>query len=319
MRPLTVAALGNLDYGKELGKKSTESDILLASFRQGETLVSLIVPIRYPEKPATLAYAVGSSDAGLLVVDALNKELGESILAADAAGLAQGLIVLRNYLQPEQLAPLLKGTALEAWQLTTDDKQAEVRAKLAAFTAKANAQGPVRIPVDHHFDVKGVGTVVLGFVKQGTPRKHDTYRVYPTKKTAQVRSIQVHDEDVEQAQPGDHVGLALKGTANEDLDRGFVFAPEGSLEAKGEKDTVRLRVHCSKFFKAGVNPDAIFYLSLGMQFVPLRIKYGTVVPGASGSVDAVLQKPLAYEKGGRGVLFNLDGAQRVVGPAEVEG
>jgi selenocysteine-specific translation elongation factor len=318
MRPLTVGVLGNLDWAKELGKKSTESDVQLASFREGDALVSLVLPLRYPEKPAALAYAVSNADAMLLVAGALNKELGECVLAADAAGCEQGLIVLQDYLQADQLAPLLKGTVLERWRLAQDDQHAAVRAQLAAFRARA-AEGPVRVPVDHHFDVRGIGAVVLGFVKQGTPRRHDTYRVYPTKKTAQVRSIQVHDEDVEQAAPGDHVGLALKGVANEDLDRGFVLAPEGTLEAKAEKDTVRLRVQCSRYFKQGVTGDAVLHLSLGWQFVPLRVKYGQVVPGASGSVDAVLQGGLAHEKGQRGVLFHLDGTQRVVGSAVVEG
>lgn len=319
MRPLTVACLGNLEYAKEMGKKSTESDILLASFREGDALVSQVIPLRYPEKPQALAFAVNSGDAGLLVVDAMTKEVGESILAADAAGLAQGLIVLRNYLQPAQLAPALKGTVLEAWETTTDDKPAAVRAKLAAFKATAKQEGPARIPVDHHFDVKGIGTVVLAFVRQGQAKKHETYRVYPTKKLAQVRSVQVHDEDVEACQPGDHVGLSLKGVANDEVDRGHVLAPDGSMEARAEKDTVKLTVSCSKFFKAGVNNDAILYLALGMQFCPMRVKYGQVVPGASGSIDALLQKPLAYDRGQRGVLFSLDAGQRVVGPAVVEG
>ena len=318
MRPLTVGCLGNLDYARELGKKSTESDVQLASFKEGDVLVSMVLPLRYPEKPAALAYTVNSSDAGLLVVDALTKEVGESILAADAAGLAQGVIVLRNFLQPEQLAPLLKNTALEKWHLTTDAQQPAVRTKLAEFPARA-VEGPVRVPVDHHFDVKGIGTVALGFVTQGVVKRHETYRVYPTKKTAQVRSIQVHDEDVDSAPVGDHVGLALKGIANDDIDRGHVLAPEGTLEARAEKDTVKLQVTCSKFFKPGINNDAVLYLAVGWQFCPLRVKYGQVVPGASGSIDALLQKPLAFEKGQRGVLFSLDATQRVVGPAVVEG
>lgn len=318
MRPLTVGCLGNLDYARELGKKSTESDVQLASFKEGDVLVSLVIPLRYPEKPAALAYAVNAADAGLLVVDALTKEVGESILAADAAGLERGVIVLRNYLQPEQLAPVLKNTVLERWAVTTDDKAAAVRAKLAEFPARPS-EGPLRVPVDHHFDVKGIGTVILGFVTHGQVKKHETYRVYPTKKSAQVRSVQVHDEDVDAAPAGDHVGLALKGIGNDEVDRGHVLAPEGTMEARAEKDTVKLRVTCSKFFKQGVNNDAVLYLALGWQFCPLRVKYGQVVPGASGSIDALLQKPLAFEKGQRGVLFSLDAQQRVVGPAVVEG
>lgn len=317
-RPLTVGVLGDLEYGKGLGKKSTESDILLASFREGDVLCSMVLPLRYPEKPQTLAFTVNSSDALLLVVSALTKEIGESILAADASGVAQGLIVLRNNLQPEQLAPLLKGTSLEKWRILVDDKPTTVRVALAEFQAEQR-RGPVRVPVDHHFDVKGVGPVVLGFVKQGEPRKHDTYQIYPSGKTCQVRSVQVHDEDVDKAQIGDHVGLALKGCTTLDLDRGFVLAPEGTLQGAPAEGTLRLRVNVSKFFKPGVKLEGIYHLAVGMQFVPLRVTAGEAGPGQQASVEAVLQKPLAYEKAQRGVLFGLDNPQRVAGWVTIEG
>jgi selenocysteine-specific translation elongation factor len=202
--------------------------------------------------------------------------------------------------------------------VVADERVPTVRAKLAEFQAEAR-RGPVRVPVDHHFDVKGVGPVVLGFVKQGEPRKHDTYQIYPSGKTCQVRSIQVHDEDVDQAQLGDHVGLALKGCTTLDLDRGFVLAPEGTMEGRAANASVRLRVQASKFFKAGVRPEGIYHLALGMQFVPLRVASGQASAGQEASVEAQLQKPLAFEKGQRGVLFGLDSSPRVVGSAVVEG
>lgn len=317
MRPLTVGVLGDLAWAKDLGKKSTESDVLLASYREGDALVSLVLPLRYPEKPQTLGFAIHAADALLVVVGALGKELGESILAADAAAVPRGLVVLRSGIVPEQVAPLLKGTVLERYPIL-DDKAPAVRAKLAEFQAEARP-GPVRVPLDHHFDVKGVGPVVLGFVKQGQPRKHDQYQIYPTGKTCQVRSIQVHDEDVDQAQTGDHVGLALKGCTTQDLDRGFVLAPAGTMEARAANQPVRLRVQVSRFFKQGVQPEGIFHLAMGWQFVPLKVTAGEGKAGQPASLEVQLQKPLAFEKGQRGVLFSLDAAQRVVGSAVVEG
>src|SRR5450759_3441057 len=53
------------------------------------------------------------------------------------------------------------------------------------------------MPVDAHFHVKGVGVVVLGSVAQGSIKKHETVKVLPTSKTAQIRSIQKHDADDE--------------------------------------------------------------------------------------------------------------------------
>lgn len=312
MPSLTLGVLGNLEYAKELGKKSTESDVQLMSFKEGDTTVSMVVPFRHPEKIQPLAYAVNSADAILLVVKEMNRELGESILAAAAAGHNQGLIVLQNYIQPEQIQPLLKGTSLAGIPITTDDKAASVRAKLTEIKAPVR-DGPLRIPIDHHFNVKGIGTVILGFVRQGIAKKHEKLRAYPSAKSAQVRSIQVHDIDVAEAHTGDHVGLALKDIENDDLDRGFVLAPEGSLTVAEAGANVTLKCAVTPFFKAGIKNEGVYHLAHGWQVVQARAK-ADLAPGKEGSLTFELAKPLAYAPGDRVVLINLDNPnQRIVG------
>ena len=73
------------------------------------------------------------------------------------------------------------------------------------------------MPVDHAFNVKGVGVVILGVVINGVVQKHASLNVFPGAKTAQVRSIQKHDDEFDVAGEGDRVGLALKNVEVEDL------------------------------------------------------------------------------------------------------
>ena len=312
MPAVTLGVLGNLDYARSLGKKSTESDVQLLTFKEGDVNVSMVAPFRHPEKVQPLVFAVNSADAVLMVVSKVDRELGESILAAAAAGHQRGLIVLQNYIQPDQIAPLLKGTSLASIPMTDDDKAPGVRAKIAELAAPLR-DGPVRIPVDHHFNVKGIGAVVLGFVGQGVVKKHDTLQVYPTKKTCQVRSIQVHDVDVAEAHTGDHVGLALKNIENDDLDRGFVLAPEGSMSVAETGATLTLQCSVTPFFKPGIKADGVYHLGHGWQMVSARAK-GDLAAGKQGAVTFELSRPLAYQPGDRCVLVNLDNpAQRIVG------
>lgn len=312
MPAVTLAVLGNLDYAKELGKKSTESDVQLMTFKEGDTHVSMVVPFRHPEKIHPLAYAVNSADAVLIVIKEMNRDLGESILAAAAAGHTRGLIVLQNYVQPEQVAPLLKGTTLASLPMTTDDKPATIRQKIVDL-AVAPRDGPVRIPIDHHFHVKGIGAVVLGFVGQGVVKKHDTLRVYPSAKTCVVRSIQVHDVDVNEAQTGDHVGLALKNIENEDLDRGNILAPEGTLSIADAGATLTLKVSVTPFYKPGIKNEGVYHLAHGWQMANCRAK-ADLAAGKDGTVAFELAKSIAYTPGDRVVLINLDNAnQRIVG------
>lgn len=311
MPSVTLGVLGNLDYAKELGKKGTESDVQLYTFKEGNTHVSMVVPFRHPEKVHPLCYAV-SGDAILIVIKEMNRDLGEALLAAAAAGHTRGLIVLQNYVQPEQVAPLLKNTSLAGLPMTTDDKPASVRQKILDLASEPR-DGPVRIPIDHHFNVKGVGTVILGFVKQGTAKKHDTYRAYPSNKTAQVRSIQVHDADVNEAHTGDHVGLALKNIENDDLDRGMILAPDGTLDVMDTGKTLSMKTSVTPFYKPGIKNDAIYHLSHGWQMITCRAK-NDLPAGKDGAVTFELMKPLAYTPGDRVVIVNLDNAnQRIVG------
>jgi selenocysteine-specific translation elongation factor len=316
MPSVTLAVLGNLDYAKELGKKSTESDVQLMTFKEGDTHVSMVVPFRHPEKIHPLVYAVNAADAILIVVKQMDRDLGESILAAAAAGHTRGLIVLQNYVQPEQVAPLLKGTTLAGLPMTTDDKPASVRQKIVDL-AVAPKDGPVRLPIDHHFHVKGIGAVILGFVGQGIVKKHDILRVYPSTKTCQVRSIQVHDIDVNEATTGDHVGLALKNVENEDLDRGNILAPDNTLSVAESGTTLTLNVAITPFYKPGIKNDGVYHLAHGWQMATSRAK-GELSAGKDGSVPFELTKAIAYAPGDRVVIVNLDNAmQRIVGHATI--
>ncbi len=311
MPAVTLGLLGNLDYARELGKKGTESDVQLYTFREGDVNVSMIVPFRHPEKIQPLAYAVNSGDCILIVVKEMNRDLGESILAAAAAGHTKGLIVLQNFIQPEQVMPLLKGTSLESIPMTTDDKPSSVRAKIVDLAAQPR-DGPVRIPVDHHFNVKGIGAVILGFVNQGVVKKHDTLRAYPSKKSCVVRSIQVHDVDVSDAVTGDHVGLALKNIENDDLDRGQVLAPDGSMQVAEAGTAITLATSVTPFFKPGIKANGVYQLAHGWQIVVGRAK-SELGAGKQGTITFDLDQPLAYDPGDRLVILNLDNPQRVVG------
>lgn len=314
MPAVTLGVLGNLDYAKELGKKGTESDVQLYTFREGDINVSMVVPFRHPEKVQPLAYAVNAGDAVLIVVKEVTRELGESILAAAAAGHTRGLIVLQNYIQPEQVQPLLKGTSLESLKILTDDKPATVRQEIIALATEPR-EGTVRIPLDHHFNVKGIGTVILGFVERGIVKKHDNLRAYPTAKTCIVRSIQVHDVDVAEAHTGDHVGLALKNIDNTDLDRGYVLAPEGGMSVTEAGKPMDVDATVSPFFKPGIKANGVYYFAHGWQIVNVRAK-ADLGPGKEGKVTFELSQPLAYEPGDRVVLLNLDNpGQRIVGHA----
>lgn len=314
MAGVTATLLGDLNARREMGKVGTQSDLHLHDFKENGRDVTVLIPDRYPEQLKCLSYAVLSADAAVLVVPEITAQIGEQILAADAAGIEHGLIVLENYLQPEQIAPLLKGTTLESWTIQTEADWPAARLHVASAPENAK-EGAVVVPIDHHFDVKGVGAVILGVVRQGTLKKGETLYAWPGKVICPVRSIQCHDVDVAEAVTGDRVGLALRNTKADQLDRGMVLAPaDADLRDMKTGDAVEFTLRRSPFSKQPLGDGSVVHVGIGMQFVPVRLTSAAPGAGESATVTGVLEKGVVLAPSDVGVMWHVDGApQRVVG------
>jgi len=318
MSNLTVAILAPPDYAKDLGKKGTVSDITFYNLKKGEATVTFIEPTRYPEKLSSLFYAVSLSDHIVLVVDEINATFGECVLMLQCSGKSKGYLILKNYLSLDQIAPLIKGTVLEHYEILEEDivglreKMLDISVKQTAHQKTHDAAGKGTVPVDAHFNVKGVGVVVLGFVAQGSIKKHDTLRVLPSEKTAQIRSIQKHDDDAEIALTGDRVGLALKNIESEDLDRGFVLTNDPAIKYA---TTVSGKAQLVKYWPAPLKEGMVLYVGHWMQFLPTRLEK-IIVEGdwRMPTLTLTMEKALVYPLGARVVLHYLEGGKlRVVG------
>jgi selenocysteine-specific translation elongation factor len=323
MSNLTVALLAPPDYARDLGKKGTTSDITFYNLKKGDATVTFVEPTRYPEKLSSLFYAVSLSDRVILVVNEINASFGECVLMLQCAGKSAGYLILKNYISPDQIAPLIKGTVLEHYEVLEEDmvglreKMRESAVRQTAHQKAHETAGKGVVPVDAHFNVKGVGVVVLGSVAQGMIKKHEILNVLPTGKTAQIRSIQKHDDDAETAVTGDRVGLALRNIESEDLDRGFVLTSDRAIKSAS---TVSGKAQLVKYWPSPLKEGMVLYVGHWMQFLPARLEK-TVVDGdwRMPALTLTMEKALVYPPGARGVLHYLEGGKlRVVGSLIIE-
>lgn len=318
MSNITVAVLAPNGYTDNLGKKGTTSDITFYNLKKGDASVTFIEPTRYPEKLSSLFYAISLADRVILVVDEINATFGETVLMLQSAGKASGFIIFRNYLSPDQVAPLIKGTVVEQYDVIEDDaldireKLLDIAVKMAAHQKTKESGGTGTVPIDHHFNVKGVGTVILGCVTHGVIKKHDSLKVLPTAKTAQVRSIQKHDDDADIAVTGDRLGLALKNIEAEDLDRGYVLTSDPAIKSA---NTITGKAQLVKYWPAPLKEDMVLYAGHWMQFLPSRItKVSAGDDWRAPELTLTLDKELVYPPNARVVLHYLEGGKlRVVG------
>ncbi len=323
MSNLTVAVLAPPDYAKDLGKKGTTSDITFYNLKKGDATVTFIEPTRYPEKLSSLFYTVSMSDRIVLVVSEINASFGECVLMLQCANKSAGYLILKNYISPDQIAPLIKGTVLEHYEVLEEDmvglreKMLEISVKQTAHQKAHETAGKGVVPVDAHFNVKGVGVVVLGSVAQGMIRKHETLKVLPTEKTAQIRSIQKHDDDAESAITGDRVGLALKNIESEDLDRGFVLTSDPAITSA---TTVSGKAQLVKYWPAPLKEGMVLYAGHWMQFLPTRLEKVVVDNDwRMPTLTLSMEKALVYPPNARVVLHYLEGGKlRVVGSLTID-
>ncbi|MBS3815051.1 MAG: translation elongation factor EF-1 subunit alpha [Hadesarchaea archaeon] len=84
---------------------------------------------------------------------------------------------------------------------------------------------PLRVPVQEVYSIKGVGTVPIGRVETGTLKIGDKVTFMPTGVSGKVKTIEMHHEEMEEAEPGDNIGFNVRGISKEQLRRGDVAGP----------------------------------------------------------------------------------------------
>ncbi len=314
MGNITVAVLGAQNYSASIGKKGTSTDITLYDVKKGEATVTFIEPTRYPERLAPLFYACALATKALVIVDELSATLGEQLVMLQCSGIKSGIFVLRNYIPKEKIMPLLKGTPLESFEFVADDPNL-IREKLIAEAAQIQTSPATKVgtvPVDHAFNVKGVGVVILGIVINGDVAKHSSLKVLPGTKTALVRSIQKHDDEFDTAATGDRVGFALKNVDVEDLDRGAVLTNDPSV-----KTSNKLQVQASlvKYWQTPLKAGMVMHVGHWAQFLTGKVEEATEGSDfRKPNLTLMLDKPLVYRSGDSAVLMYLEGAKlRVAG------
>jgi selenocysteine-specific translation elongation factor len=308
---VTVAVVGATDVAKELGKKGTASDITMFNAVRDDHAVTLVEPTQFPEKFPPLLTALSMADRCLLVIHELTRPLAETIATVDVVDVPT-TVVMGSAVGAEELARALKGSRLEHAERQPLDLP-QLRALVDGWTAPT-LEGPVLVPIDHAFPVKGVGTVALGVVRRGTLRAHEELRLWPTDQTVEIRSIQVHDIDRKEAGCGERVGVSLRGVEADELARGQLLAPAGSLQA-APRVTGGPLARC-RYYRGDVRAGAQLHLVVGLQSAPASLDEVTPT-----GVTMTADRPVAFAPGMPAYVLDLSvpSGPRIVGRFAIGG
>ncbi|HUV01865.1 MAG TPA: translation elongation factor EF-1 subunit alpha [Desulfobacteria bacterium] len=101
---------------------------------------------------------------------------------------------------------------------------------------------PLRLPVQDVYTITGAGTVPVGRVETGKIKKGDTVIFNPPGKTGEVKSIEMHHEEITEAIPGDNIGWNVRGVGRTDIRRGDVCGHTDNPPTIADEFTAQLIV-----------------------------------------------------------------------------
>jgi len=317
--------LGDATIANELGKKGTSSDITIYDRKTNDKIISYCFPNTYPEKLQPLLQSIAMSNYAIINISKLDSFLGEQLIAVDIFGIKNGFILYGYEIDVEKVRNIIKNTGLSSFQIL--DSLEQLKNSIAEMESKTETEtgmdlkdkgdeilqpSEACIVVDHVFDVKGVGTVVLGTVKQGEIKTYDELVLSPSNKTVVIKSIQMHDDPVNTSKKNSRVGLAIKGASAKDISRGDVITSPGF--AKIAAADFQLKFIKNPYFKEEISETQNYMMSVGLQIRTVKIKE---IP------DSILlisfEKPLAFVKNDLCILFKPDSkSMRIMGHGIME-
>lgn len=187
----------------------------------------------------------------------------------------------------------LKGTGLEELKREIIRLSAEVPAR--------DTEALFRLPIDRVFTMKGFGAVVTGTLIAGKVKKEEEVEVFPARKRARIRGVQVHGSAAEQAIAGQRTALNLAGVQMEELARGMTLATPEVFEPTQKFEVQISLLKDAKALKNRARVHFHAFTSETIAEVALR-GVNELKPGASAFAQLRTAEPLLLLPGDRAIL-----------------
>ena len=233
--------------------------------------------------------------------------------------------LLSSYDFPGDDCPIVQGSALKALEGDAGYKEKifELAAALDSYipTPQRAVDKPFLLPIEDVFSISGRGTVVTGRVERGIIKVGDEIEIVglkPTQKTT-CTGVEMFRKLLDEGQAGDNVGVLLRGTKREEVERGQVLAKPGSItpHTKFKAEVYVLSKEeggrHTPFF-ANYRPQFYFRTTDVTGAVELESGVEMVMPGENVTITVELIAPIAMEEGLR---FAIREGGRTVGAGVV--
>jgi elongation factor Tu len=238
--------------------------------------------------------------------------------------------LLTKFEFPGDTIPIIRGSALNA--LNNGNGKRDDEASKCVFDLMDGVDSyiplptretdkPFLMPVEDIFSISGRGTVVTGRIERGTVKMEEEIEIVGIRPTVArvVTGIEMFNKLLESGQAGDNVGILLRGTKREEVERGQVLAAKGSItphkkfkgqvyiltKEEGGRHTPFVKGYRPQFYFRTTDVTGNVILPEGVEIV---------MPGDNVAIEVELITPIAMEKGLR---FAIREGGRTVGAGTV--
>lgn len=234
--------------------------------------------------------------------------------------------LLSKYDFPGDIIPITRGSALKALECGCGKRECAACLPILQLMDSVDEYIPTPVrdvdktflmPVEDVFSISGRGTVVTGRVERGQVKVGEEVEIVGIRDTQKsvVTGVEMFRKILDSGQAGDNVGLLLRGTKKEDVERGMVLAKAGSItphtvfEAEAYVLTKEEGGRHTPFFN-GYRPQFYFRTTDVTGVVTLSEGVEMVMPGDNVRIKVTLITPIAMEDGLR---FAIREGGRTVG------
>ncbi len=315
---VNVGTIGHVDHGKTtltaaIGAAQMDGAILVVAATDG--------PMPQTREHILLARQVGVPYIIVFLnkCDMVDDEELLELVEMDVRDL------LNQYQFPGDDTPIIRGSALGA--LNGEEKWEKAILQLADTLdsyipdPKRDIDDPFLLPIEDIFSISGRGTVVTGRVERGIIHVGDEVEIVgirPTTKTT-VTGVEMFRKLLDEGRAGDNVGILLRGTKRDEVERGQVLAAPGTITPH-TKFTGQVYVlskdeggRHTPFFK-GYRPQFFFRTTDITGTIDLKEGVEMVMPGDNTDMTVTLIHPVAMAEGER---FAIREGGRTVGAGVV--
>ncbi len=308
---------GHADYVKNMitGAAQMDGAILVVSAADGPM-------------PQTREHIILASQVGVpAIVVFLNK--ADMVDDAELLELVEMEVrdLLSSYKFPGDKTPIIVGSALKALNGDSSDLGVASVIKLAEamdnyfVEPKRDIDKPFLMPIEDVFSISGRGTVVTGRIERGIVKVGDEIEIVGLRDTVKTTctGVEMFRKLLDEGRAGDNVGVLLRGTKREEVERGQVLAKPGSItphthfEAEVYVLSKEEGGRHTPFFK-GYRPQFYFRTTDVTGAVELPEGVEMVMPGDNIKVNVELISPIAMDEGLR---FAIREGGRTVGAGVV--